>query len=93
MLAEVVKRIDGREFDQFAKEMIFLPLQMPDCSLGISTKSDSKLARFKHFKALAPLYKVPNEQRLEKGKRVSFRCLVGSKGSSWQQSIIAGGNG
>ena len=63
MLAEVVKRIDGREFDQFAKEMIFLPLEMPDCSLGISNKSDSKLARFKHFKALAPLYKVTSEQR------------------------------
>ena len=67
MLAEVVKQIDGREFDQFAKEMIFLPLEMPDCSLGISNKSDSKLARFKHFKALAPLYKVTGEQRLGEG--------------------------
>lgn len=35
ILAEVVRRVDGRRIDQYAREMIFLPLGMSDCWLGM----------------------------------------------------------
>lgn len=35
VLGEIVRRIDGRPIDRYLREMIFLPLNMPDCWLGI----------------------------------------------------------
>ena len=35
MLAEVVRRVDGRPFEQYVREEIFLPLGMDDCWVGM----------------------------------------------------------
>jgi len=35
ILGELVRRIDGRPFEQYVREEIFLPLNMPDCWIGI----------------------------------------------------------
>ena len=35
MLAEVVRRVDGRRFEQYVREEIFEPLAMPDCWVGM----------------------------------------------------------
>jgi CubicO group peptidase (beta-lactamase class C family) len=35
MLAEVVRRIDGRPFEQYVRDEIFLPLGMDDCWVGM----------------------------------------------------------
>jgi CubicO group peptidase (beta-lactamase class C family) len=35
VLAELVRRIDGRPFDQYAREAIFTPLGMTDCWVGM----------------------------------------------------------
>lgn len=36
ILAELVRRSDGRDFDQYVMDEVFLPLGMPDCSIGMS---------------------------------------------------------
>ena len=36
ILAEVVRRIDGRRFEQYVRDEIFVPLDMPDCWVGMS---------------------------------------------------------
>jgi CubicO group peptidase (beta-lactamase class C family) len=35
MLAEVVRRVDGRPFEQYVREEVFLPLGMDDCWVGM----------------------------------------------------------
>ncbi len=35
ILAEVIRRIDGRAYRDYAREAIFLPLGMPDCWIGL----------------------------------------------------------
>ena len=35
MLAEVIRRVDGRPFEQYVREEIFLPLGMDDCWVGM----------------------------------------------------------
>jgi CubicO group peptidase (beta-lactamase class C family) len=35
MLAEVVRRVDGRRFEQYVREEVFLPLGMDDCWVGM----------------------------------------------------------
>ncbi|MEX1007460.1 MAG: serine hydrolase domain-containing protein [Acidimicrobiia bacterium] len=35
MLAEVVRRVDGRPFEQYVRDEIFLPLGMDDCWVGM----------------------------------------------------------
>ncbi len=35
MLAEVVRRVDGRPFDRYVREELFLPLGMTDCWVGM----------------------------------------------------------
>jgi CubicO group peptidase (beta-lactamase class C family) len=35
VLGELINRIDGRPFDQYVRDEIFLPLQMSDCWIGI----------------------------------------------------------
>src|SRR5581483_10297350 len=35
ILAEIVRRLDGRMIDQFVRQEIFLPLEMSDCWIGI----------------------------------------------------------
>jgi CubicO group peptidase (beta-lactamase class C family) len=35
ILGELVRRLDGRPFNQFVREEIFLPLKMPDCWIGL----------------------------------------------------------
>jgi CubicO group peptidase (beta-lactamase class C family) len=37
MLAEVVRRVDGRRFEQYVREEVFLPLGMDDCWVGMPT--------------------------------------------------------
>jgi CubicO group peptidase (beta-lactamase class C family) len=38
ILGEIIRRVDGRPFDQYAREMIFLPANMPDCWAGMPPK-------------------------------------------------------
>ena len=35
MLAEVIRRVDGRPFEQYVREEVFLPLGMDDCWVGM----------------------------------------------------------
>jgi CubicO group peptidase (beta-lactamase class C family) len=35
LLAEVVRRVDGRPFEQYVREEVFLPLGMDDCWVGM----------------------------------------------------------
>jgi CubicO group peptidase (beta-lactamase class C family) len=35
MLAEIVRRVDGRRFEQYVREEVFLPLGMDDCWVGM----------------------------------------------------------
>jgi CubicO group peptidase (beta-lactamase class C family) len=37
VLGELVRRIDGRPFDRYVREEIFLPLKMTDCWVGMPT--------------------------------------------------------
>jgi CubicO group peptidase (beta-lactamase class C family) len=39
VLAEIVRRLDGRSFDEYAREEIFLPLGMNDCWFTLSTET------------------------------------------------------
>ena len=35
MLAEIVRRVDGRGFEQYVRDEVFLPLGMDDCWVGM----------------------------------------------------------
>lgn len=39
MLAEVVRRVDGRRFEQYVRDEVFAPLGMEDCWVGMPTAS------------------------------------------------------
>ncbi len=42
-LGELIRRIDGRDFDRFVEEEIFVPLEMRDCAFALSPQQQAEL--------------------------------------------------
>ena len=86
-LGEVVCRIDGRPYDQYVREEIFLPLGMSDCWLSMSED------RYKNYGArLASVYTTEGPLAVEQidrnGARVAARCVPGASGRGPARQLI-----
>ena len=42
VLGEIIRRVDGRPFDRYIRDEIFLPLGMPDCYIGMRSDEFSR---------------------------------------------------
>ncbi len=79
MLAEVVRRVDGRAFDRYVREELFLPLGMDDCWVGMTAddveRYGGRLGTMHHTAggAAVPLDDIDTEEWLT-------RCMPGSSG-------------
>jgi len=79
MLAEVVRRVDGRPFEQYVREEIFLPLGMDDCWVGMPVDRRAaygdRIGTMHNTQGDAP---VPLEQLDEPGTLA--KCIPGGGG-------------
>ena len=61
ILGEIVRRIDGRPFDKYVREEIFMPLEMWDCYIGMSRETFGRYhaeGRFAELRTMSPKGKV-----------------------------------
>ena len=61
LLGEIVRRVDGRTFDVYCREEIFLPLGMPDCYVGMDESTWAQYhaaGRFAELRTITPKGKV-----------------------------------
>ena len=83
VLGEIIRRLDGRPFEQYAREAIFAPLGMHDCFVGMSHETYAPLAAAGRF---AELRTLDRKGRLMKSAtdgvkpREVMACVPGANG-------------
>ena len=61
LLGEIVRRVDGRPFEVYARQEIFLPLGMPDCYVGMTRQDYDRYneeGRFAELRTMNPKGKI-----------------------------------
>ena len=83
LLGELVRRLDGRPFEQYAREAIFDPLGMAECHVGMSDDVYAPLAAAGRFAELRTLDRKGQPMKLAtegvKPKEVTA-CIPGANG-------------
>ena len=73
LLGEIVRRVDGRPFAKYVRDEIFLPLQMPNCYLGMERDVYDRYHASGRFCELRTM--TPKARRGLHGS-VSSRCVI-----------------
>jgi CubicO group peptidase (beta-lactamase class C family) len=86
-LGEVVRRIDGRPYDQYVREEVFLPLGMDDCWLSMPED------RYRDYgQRMASIYAtgqgsaIPQADR--NGAEIAARCVPGASGRGPARQLV-----
>jgi CubicO group peptidase (beta-lactamase class C family) len=83
LLGEIVRRVDGRKFDVYCREEIFVPLGMTDCYVGMDEATYARYqadGRFAELRTMSP-----------KGKVLS-KATVGTQADE-VKAVVPGSNG
>ncbi len=83
LLGELVRRIDGRDFAQYVREEIFLPLGMPDCYVGMPAadyEAYSSAGRIAELRTLAKGGHVVGTRSHGTSPNEVMACVPGANG-------------
>ena len=83
LLGEIVRRIDGREYAQYVREEIFLPLGMPDCYVGMPAadyEAYSSAGRIAELRTLAKGGHVVGKRSHGTSPNEVMACVPGANG-------------
>jgi CubicO group peptidase (beta-lactamase class C family) len=83
VLGEVVRRIDGRPFDKYAREEIFLPLGMTDCYVGMDRQAFNRYnaeGRFAELRTMTPKGRIQKNGTVSTQPDEVMACSPGSNG-------------
>lgn len=83
VLGEIIRRIDGRRFDIYAREEIFVPLEMHDCYVGMPREAYGRYhaeGRFVELRTMSPKGKLQKNTTLGTAPDEVTACVPGSNG-------------
>jgi len=83
LLGEIIRRVDGRVFDVYVREEIFLPLDMPDCYIGMDRATYSRYnadGRFAELRTMSPKGKLLSKATVSTQPDEVMAVVPGSNG-------------